>query len=179
MSNAKNIRKTIKLFCIGFLSFVFLWLLAARGLKLKGILTSSAAYQARITALGPVDPDRLAELAAYLDSLRESPPGLQSPDSGEFPDPAGSADPAGSGPEMGIEAIRELLRAAGIRGERLRFDGKEGGETVELSLRCETVKFFNFLAELSGRGQRPVNYLSIRAVPGSHEADITMRFKYE
>jgi hypothetical protein len=179
MSNAGNIRKTVKLFCIGIVFFLFLWLLAARGLKLKGILTSSAAYQDRIAALGPVDPDRLAELAAYLDSLRESPPRLQSPDSGEVPAPAESADYAGAGPEMRIEAIRELLRSAGIRGERLRFGGKEGDGTAELTLRCETVKFFSFLAEFSGRRRHPVNYLSIRAVPGSREADITMRFKYE
>jgi hypothetical protein len=179
MNSAGNIRKTVKVFCIAVLSLVFLWLLAARGLKLKGALTSSAAYQERIANLGPVDPARLTELAAYLDSLRESPSRLQSPDSGEFPPPAESADPAGSGPEMRIETIRELLRTAGIRGERLRFGGKEGDGTAELSLRCETVKFFEFLAELSGHGRRPVNYLSIRAVPGSREADITMRFKYE
>ncbi|MDR2053611.1 MAG: hypothetical protein LBP80_09365 [Treponema sp.] len=179
MSNTENIRKKIKLFCIGVFSLIFLWLLAARGLKLKGILTSSAAYQDRIAALGPVDPARLAELAAYRDSLRESPPELQSPDSGEFPASSESADPAGAGPEMGMEAIRELLRAAGIRGERLRFGGREGDGTAELSLRCETVKFFSFLAELSGHRGRPVTYLSIRAVPGSRDADITMRLKYE
>jgi hypothetical protein len=179
MSNTGNIRKTVKLFCIAVLSIIFLWLLAARGLRLKGALSSSAAYQDRIAALGPADPARLAELAAYLDSLRESPPRLQSPDSGEFPDASESADYDASGPEIGIETIREMLRGAGIRGERLRFGGKEGDGTVELALRCETVKFFGFLAELSGRGRRPVNYLSIRAVPDSREADITMRFKYE
>jgi hypothetical protein len=179
MNSTGNIRKTVKLFCVAALSLIFLWLLAAWGLKLKGALSSAAAYQERIANLGLADPARLTELTAYLDSLRKSPPGLQSPDSGEFPDPAESADPAGEGPEMRIETIRELLRAAGIKGERLRFGGKEGDGTAELSLRCETVKFFEFLAELSGYGSRPVNYLSIRAVPGSREADIIMRFKYE
>ncbi|MDR2246928.1 MAG: hypothetical protein LBE17_09750 [Treponema sp.] len=173
MNNAGNTRKTVKLFCAIVFSLLFLWLLAARGLKLKGALSSSAEYQDRIAALGPVDKTRLAELAAYLDSLRESPPRLQSPDFGE------SSDSNESGPETGIETIRELLRAAGIRGERLRFGGKEGDGLAELTLRCETVKFFEFLAELSGRGRRPVNYLSIRAVPGSRESDIVMRFKYE
>jgi hypothetical protein len=166
MSNTGNTRKTVKLFCVCVFSLIFLWLLAARGLKLKGALSSSAEYQDRIAALGLVDKARLAELAVYLDSLRESPPRLQSPDFGES-----SA--------MGIETVRELLRAAGIRGEHLRFSGKEGDGLAELTLRCETVKFFEFLAELSGGGRRPVNYLSIRAVPGSRETDIVMRFKYE
>jgi hypothetical protein len=179
MNNTGNTSKTVKLFCTGVLTLIFLWLLAARGLKLKEALSFSAEYQDRITALGPVDPARLTELTAYLDSLRESPPRLQSPDSGEFPDSAGSADPAESGPEMRMETIRELLWAAGIRGERLRFGGKEGDGMAELALRCETAKFFDFLAELSGCGRRPVNYLSIRAVPGSRDVDITMRFKYE
>jgi hypothetical protein len=179
MSSVGKTRKPVKLFCAGAFLLLFLWLLAARGLKLKGALSSSAEYQDRIAALGLVDKTRLAELAAYLDSLKgavapkESPPRLQSLDFGE------SSDSDGSGPEMGIETVRELLRAAGIRGERLRFTGMDGDGLAELTLRCETVKFFEFLVELSGRGRRPVNYLSIHAVPGSREADIVMRFKYE
>jgi hypothetical protein len=179
MNSAGNIRKAVKLFCAAALFIIFLWLPAAWGLKLKGSLSSAAAYQERIANLGLADPARLTELTAYLDSLRKSPPGLQSPDSGESPDSAESAHPAGGGPAIKVETMRELLRAAGITGERLRFGGKEGDGTAELSLRCETVKFFTFLAELSGRGSRPVNYLSIRAVPGSREVDIAMRFKYE
>jgi hypothetical protein len=168
MNNAGP-RKGVKLFCIAVFSILFLWLLAARGLKLKNSFASTAAYQGRIAALGPVDPARVAVLTGYLDTLRKKPPTLQSPDF------LGSRDPLGAG----IVSIRELLRAAGIRGERLRFGGKEGEESAEITLRCETAKFFSFLAELSERKGSPVNYLSIRAVPGSREADITMRFNHE
>jgi hypothetical protein len=169
--NNINVRKKAKLVCIAALSLLFLWLLAARGLKLTGLLTSSAAYQDRIVALGPVAPVRMAELAGYLDALRQTPPTLQSPD---------SMAPRGSGESgTGIASLRESLRAAGIRGERLRLSGKAGNESAELTLRCETAQFFSFLAKLPEQKHSPVNYLSIRAVPGSRETDITMRFKYE
>ncbi|MDR1410846.1 MAG: hypothetical protein LBI91_01420 [Spirochaetaceae bacterium] len=179
MNNAVNFRKTVKVFLTGILSLLSLWFLAARGLKLQRALASSLAYQDRIAALEPADPARRAELAAYLASIREYSPAPQPPDSPESGGSGESPESTEGGPEIGIAALRELLRAAGIRGERLRLDGKEGNESAELTLRCETVNFFGFLSKLSGRGRCPVNYLSVRPVPGSPYSDIVMRFRYE
>lgn len=175
MNSTANFRKTVKVLCAGTLSLLFLWLLAGRGLKLKRALDSFRAYQGRIAALVPDDPARRAELAGYLASLREGASALRPPEPGG-PEESPAAD---AGPKMGIAAVRELLRAAGIRGERLRLDGKEENGSAELTLRCETIKFFEFLSKLSGPGRCPVDYLSIRAVPGSLYSDIVMRFKYE
>jgi hypothetical protein len=178
-------KKNAKRLLIIALIVLFFWLLADRGLKLKRVVTSAEAYQNRSAALEPADPARLAALTAYLDTLRTNLPTLQSPDSagsgesGGAEDPREASDSTEAGPETGVAAVRELLRAAGIRGERLRFSGKEGDESAELALRCEAVKFFSFLAKLSQRKHNPVNYLSIRSLPDSPEADITMRFQYE
>ncbi|MDR1128030.1 MAG: hypothetical protein LBL20_01860, partial [Treponema sp.] len=167
MNNTANFRKTAKVLCAGILSLLFFWLLAAQGLKLKRVLTSSRTYQNSAAALVPADPARRAELAAYLDSLREYSSISQSPDSPESGGPSKSPESADTGPKIGAAALRELLREAGIRGERLRLGGgKEGNESAELTLRCETINFFGFLSKLSGRGNCPVNYLSIRPVPG-------------
>jgi hypothetical protein len=176
--NTGSGRKTVKVFCVIALLLVVAWFLVGRGLRLRKALSAADSYQARIAALGPLDPARVEELARLLDSAGKAssalnPGGLQ----GE--DPAADSGSAGKAfTQTGIEAVRGLLRAAGIRGERLRFSGKEGAQ-AELALRCETVKFFEFLSELPGQGESPVNYLSIRAVPGSREADIVMRFNYE
>jgi hypothetical protein len=74
--------------------------------------------------------------------------------------------------------MRRDLRENNILSERLRFSGKEGDESAEFVLHCKLINFLRFLTGFSGKKLQTggLSYLSIGAIPGSAEANVTMRF---
>jgi hypothetical protein len=151
----------------------------AGAIKLRALSVSLAGVRNSIAVLQPLDDDAVNALAEKLAALREK-------SNAEFALQNGEDQDTGTGlwerPPRDIHEtaalIRGSLRENGILSERLRFSGKTGDESAEFILRCKLINYLRFLDTFSRREQQPgiLSYLSIGAIPGSAQADITMRF---
>ncbi|GHT73428.1 hypothetical protein FACS1894124_1810 [Spirochaetia bacterium] len=175
--NKNEIKKT-GIFCAVLL---YGTILVSTGIKLHTFYTSAVTCRNRIVMLNPVSETQLDWLAERLARLQKTA-SADSQDQVQTPFPADTARISGA-----TAAIRALLRSHGIQAERFRISGGEPGhklspeESAEFVFRCDTLKFFNFLAEVSKQHTAAVTYLSIRAAAGTAQtapqADITMRIK--
>ncbi|MDR3336993.1 MAG: hypothetical protein LBT16_07290 [Treponema sp.] len=161
---------------------------AAGFVKLHILLASVSSIEDSIAAFDILDAAAVEVLSERLETMESSAALME--------DGEGGGDKREQIPPRDINesvsGIRNLLRENGIPSERLRFSGKSGDEFAEFVLRCELFKYFNFLAQITGTtagiGEaliRPavysgsMNYLSIKTIRNSAEADITMRFQHE
>jgi hypothetical protein len=114
----------------------------------------------------PVSARHLAELRDRLAALE------QAPSEEETGEAAAMIGITGAG-----EAVRSLLLRHDLQPERLRTGGRGTGEFAEFVLRCNPEGFFGFLAEVRNHPAVITNDISIKPVPGSPLADITLRVK--
>ncbi len=173
--------------------FIFLCAAGAAGLftflsydRWSNTRDSAARYISMLEKLPPLESGELENLEREAEQLRRD----AAADAGI----AGTDVPAETEEESLRDgniadiasAVRESLRSYGVRTERFRISGQDGGrgaEEVEFILRCSPLGFFRFLeaqgenADSSG-GFRIV-YLSIRPSKDSGLIDVTMRVAQE